>query len=307
MTVIQLALAVGGPGLLSLADAGIIAAAAEQAGVAAIRLADHSPAGAVLDPTVTAAYLAGRHGGVGYLPELPTTGNAPYNAARRLLSLDRATGGRAGVVLRPGHGDEVSEATVPDPGATDPVRRWTEYALVLTRLWESFPRTALIGDQRGAVVADDSRIVPVRHEGTFYRVAGPLDGPSSVQGRPLIVADLADLDAPAVASAADVVVVDQHVAAGADAVLTQALRHAGRSRGEVALLGRIPVTGVDAAGGLDTRLRAWADEHLLDGFELATTGDVDAVVAVLRSLTPRAPAPTLRTAYALHDRTAVPA
>ncbi|BCJ47659.1 monooxygenase [Actinoplanes ianthinogenes] len=304
---VQLALAVGGPGLLSLADAGTIAAAAEQAGIAAIRLADRSPHGVALDPTVTASYLAGRHGGVGWVPELPTTGNAPYNAARRVLSLDRATGGRSGVALRPGTGDEVSEQVVPEPGATDPVRRWTEYARVLARLWESFPRTAVIGDQRSGVVVDNSRITPIRHEGAFYRVAGPLDGPSSAQGRPVLVADLGLLDAGAVAPLADVVVVDLAQAAGADAVLSQALRLAGRDRGEIALLGRVAVRRADAAGGLAGRLRRWADEHLLDGIELVPEGGAEDVVTVLQALTPRPPAPTLRAGYGLLERLVVPA
>src|SRR5689334_21493461 len=120
---VLLALSVGGPGLLSLSDAGVVAAVAEQVGVAALRLADRSPNGTALDPAVVAAYLAGRHAGVGYLTVLPSTGNPPLTAARRTLSLDTATGGRSGAVLRPG----------------DSLTRWIEYARVLTRLWESFP------------------------------------------------------------------------------------------------------------------------------------------------------------------------
>ncbi|GIE81926.1 monooxygenase [Actinoplanes philippinensis] len=305
-TPIQLALAVGGPGLTSLAEAGAVASAAEQAGIAAIRLADRTTTGRVLDPSVVAAYLAGRHGGVGYLPVLPTTGNAPYNTARRVLSLDRATAGRAGVVLRPGRGDEVSEAGVPVPAATDPVRRWSEYARVLTRLWESFPRAALVGDQHGGVVAEDSLIRPIRHEGEFYRVAGPLDGPSSVQGRPVLAADLGVLDPVAVAAVADVVVVNRGDAAGTDAVLTQALRLAGRDRGEVTLLGRVEVSRPEVAPGLEHRLHSWADEHLLDGLELVPDS-AETAIAVLRALTPRPPAATLRAAYGLRDARTVPA
>ncbi|WP_203832909.1 LLM class flavin-dependent oxidoreductase, partial [Actinoplanes lobatus] len=303
-TPIQLALAVGGPGLTSLAEADAVASTAEQAGIAAIRLADRTTTGRVLDPSVVAAYLAGRHGGVGYLPVLPTTGNAPYNAARRVLSLDRATAGRAGVVLRPGRGDEVSEASVPVPAATDPARRWSEYARVLTRLWESFPRAALVGDQHSGVVVEDSLIQAIRHEGEFYRVAGPLDGPSSVQGRPVLAADLGVLDPVAVAAVADVVVVEHGHAAGTDAVLTQALRLAGRDRGEVTLLGRVKVSRADVAPGLEQRLRSWADEHLLDGLELVPDSAETAITA-LRALTPRPPAPTLRAAYGLRDVRAV--
>jgi alkanesulfonate monooxygenase SsuD/methylene tetrahydromethanopterin reductase-like flavin-dependent oxidoreductase (luciferase family) len=257
-TVLQLSLAVG-PAGVSLAEAVTIAAAAEEAGIAAIRLTD----GGALDPTVVAAYLAGLHGGIGYIAEIPTTHNAPYNVARRVLSLDRATGGRAGVALLAGAGDEVSEATVPDPGAVDPARRWSEYAVVLTRLWESFPRAALIGDQAAGLVVDEALIEPIGHEGSFYRVAGPLDGPSSVQGRPAIVADLGVLDVTTVAASADVVVVDRERVPGTDAALAQALRQVGRPRRDVALLGRV-------GSAVDDDLVAWAEEHRLDGFEVAS-------------------------------------
>ncbi|QIZ38875.1 LLM class flavin-dependent oxidoreductase [Saccharopolyspora sp. ASAGF58] len=314
---IQLTLAVGeatgrpvdGASPVSLAEAAAIAAVAAEVGVAAIRLVDGG-AGRTLDPTVVGAYLAGIHGGVGFVAEVPTTHNAPYNAARRVLSLDRAAGGRTGVALRAGGGDEVSEATVAALSATDPAQRWAEYALVLTRLWESFPRVALIGDQESGLVADDALIEPINHEAAFYRVAGPLDGPSSAQGRPVLVADLGALDPTAVARSADVVVADRERAAGADVALTVALRRAGRSREDVALLGRVEVAADDpaAAAAVGHELRAWADLHRLDGFELVPAGGAEDVVTVLRGLVPQladaaadSSPPTLRAAFGLRE------
>ncbi|MFC4069509.1 LLM class flavin-dependent oxidoreductase [Actinoplanes subglobosus] len=271
------------PAVPSLAEAGVIADLAARLGVAALRLTD-----AALDPTVVAAYLAGRHPGIGYLPEVPTTHQAPYNVARRILSLDRATAGRIGVALLPGDGDEVSDQNRPTD-ATDPARRWAEYAHVLTRLWESFPREALIGDQENAIVADDTLIRRIDHEGTFYRVAGPLDGPSSVQGRPVIVADLGTLDLASVATSADVIVTG---------------RPGGVDRGGAALFGRIAVGATTDPAAL----RDWAADHSLDGIELVPDGDV---TAVLRAIVPHlispaaTPPPTLRAALGLSEPLAV--
>jgi len=315
-TPVQLTLAVGepaGPGLVSLAEADAIAALAARVGIAAIRIADASPAGSALDPTVVAAYLAGRHPGLGFVPELSTTHQAPYNTARRVLSLDRATGGRIGLALKAGEGDEVSDANAPDPTASDPAARWAEYALVLTRLWESFPREALIGDQAAAIVVEDSLIAAIDHAGAYYRVAGPLDGPSSVQGRPVLVADLFDVDA--VAATADVVVVDHDRASDADAALTQALQGIGRSRADVALFGRVPVRleAAALAPALAADLRAWRDERRLDGIELVPGGDADEVSTVLRELVPllaerdTAAPSTLRAAFGLPEFEAVAA
>jgi alkanesulfonate monooxygenase SsuD/methylene tetrahydromethanopterin reductase-like flavin-dependent oxidoreductase (luciferase family) len=284
-TIVQLTV---GPGHVTLPDAVRVAAAAEATGVAAIRLAD----GGALDPAVVASYLAGLHQRIGYIAELPTTGNAPYNAARRVLSLDRATGGRTGVALRAGAGDEVSEPVTPDPSATGAARRWAEYAHVLTRLWESFPRPALIGDQATGVMVEDSLIRPIDHVGAFYRVAGPLDGPASVQGRPVIVADLGVLPVAAVAAFADVVVADRPTVDGADTALIRALAAAGRSREEVALLARIAVSAVD------DRLPDWLEEHGMDGAEVVAR-DADEIIGVLHGLAPAPPQPTLRAALGL--------
>jgi hypothetical protein len=283
---------------VSLAEAEVIAALAQQAGVAALRLLDAAPGTRAIDPSVVGAFLAGKYGDLGYLIDAPTTHNAPYNLARRVLSFDRATAGGAGVVLRAGRGDEVSEATVPDPaaddtgpddtGSDDTAQRWTEYARILTRLWESFPREALIGDQDRALVIDDKLIRPIAHEGRFYRVAGPLDGPSSVQGRPVLVAaDLGVLDWAAIAGSADAVVVSPAQGDSADLSLRAALEQAGRSRADVALIGRVPVGLAGAAAGagaVAAGIASWAADTRLDAVELVPTGGAKEIIALVRDL-----------------------
>lgn len=273
-----------GPHSISLSEAYAVAAAAQRLGVTALRLLDRSSAGHTLDPTVVAAHLAGRHGDIGYLVDVPTTGQAPFNLARRVLSTDRATGGRIGLALRPGDGDEVSQATAPDPSATGTAQRWAEYARVLNGLWESFPRRALLGDQDRALVVDDSLIRPIAHAGRFYRVAGPLDGPSSPQGRPVLATtDLESLGADTVAPWVDAVLIEQPDAAGVDAVLTGALARAGRVRSEVALLGRATL---DESPAEATDLLRWVADTRIDGLVLASSSDANGIIAVLHTLVP---------------------
>jgi alkanesulfonate monooxygenase SsuD/methylene tetrahydromethanopterin reductase-like flavin-dependent oxidoreductase (luciferase family) len=262
-------------------DAHAVVAAAVAAGVSAIRLRDSLSGQRAIDPSVAAAHLAGRHPGIGWIVDAPTTHNAPYNLARRILSFDRATDGRAGVVLTAGAGDEVSEAAVPDPAAADPSQRWSEYATILTRLWESFPRAALRGDQDGAVVADDSLIRPIDVSGRFYRVAGPLDSPSSVQGRPVLLA--ADPDAVGwnrIAGVADGVIAESDDIAAAAQELSAAAAAAGRRRDSLVLLARTSHTA------------DWERLHSrgADGILLAVAGGAPAVLAALHALpTPTAP------------------
>jgi alkanesulfonate monooxygenase SsuD/methylene tetrahydromethanopterin reductase-like flavin-dependent oxidoreductase (luciferase family) len=288
------------PLVSSLTDAVRIAQVAEAAGVAGLRLLDAVPGFAVLDPTVVVSFLAGRTSALGYLADVPTTHHAPYNLARRILSIDRATGGRAGLVLRPGEGDEVTGAVVPDPSATDRKERWCEYAEILRRLWDSFPAEALVGDQESGIFVRDELIQPAGFDGRFYRVSGPIDGPSSVQGRPVQVAAVTDASEIAcVAGHADAVIVDVSAAPLADAALATALERDGRKRDEVALLGRIQVPpGIDA-DWLHDRVTTQS----LDGLVLTVNGSFHDLLSLLESSVSRLVAPghtrTLRDALGL--------
>lgn len=290
--------AVGG-GALTVAEADRVAAAAQETGVTALRLLDSLGERSTVEATLAAAYLAGRHERLGFLADASTTRNAPYNLARRVLSVDRAAAGRLGLLLRPGGGDEVSDATTPDATAADTGGRWSEYAGLLARLWESFPREALLGDAERALLVDDALIAPVGHEGRSYRVAGPLDGPTSPQGRPVVAADAGELDWADLAAGADVVVVDADRADDAASALSAALEGVGRRRDEVALLGRVTVAPTDDAGVLRDRV-VGTD---LDGLVLVPAGGADGALAVVRHLVPLlspTPAdPTLRAGLGL--------
>ncbi|WP_084512902.1 LLM class flavin-dependent oxidoreductase [Nocardia mikamii] len=297
--------------MIPITAAARIAATAQEAGVIALRILDSADGRRALDPGVAAAYLAGRAGGIGYLVDLATTHNPPYNVARRVLSFDRATGGRAGVVLRPGEGDDVSDAVVAPSPALTPGQRWEEYTEILTRLWESFPRAALLGDQEGARVADPALIAGIDYEGRGYRVAGPLDGPSSVQGRPLVVAADTDLVGWDIAArSADAVIVAGAAVPGAGRALTAALERVGRRRGDVVLIGRAPVTVRDRHEGRAalSRLVDWAHAYDLDAVELSPTGGARGVLAAaeaVATLPAAPPGPTLRSALGLPSVAAV--
>jgi alkanesulfonate monooxygenase SsuD/methylene tetrahydromethanopterin reductase-like flavin-dependent oxidoreductase (luciferase family) len=287
------------PSHVSLADADAIVAVAQDVGVTAIRLVDHVGERQTIDPSVVAAHLAAKYADIGWVIDAPTTHNAPYNLARRILSLDRATGGRAGIVLLAGVGDEVSDAAPPNRDATDPADRWIEYARILTQLWESFPSAALIGDQEKALVADDALIRPIDFDGRFYRVAGPLDGPSSVQGRPVLIAtEPAKIGWSRVAAIADAVIVAHGDIDNAAEELEAALQSAGRHRDEVALLTRVD----------DTRavpdLYGWSALHGVDGIVLAIDAGAREILSAVRDLAPQASRGrrgTLRTELAVPD------
>jgi alkanesulfonate monooxygenase SsuD/methylene tetrahydromethanopterin reductase-like flavin-dependent oxidoreductase (luciferase family) len=284
-------------GQVSLAQADAIAAIAQGVGATGIRLVDSGSGESTIEPSIVGAYLAGRHGRLSFVIDSPTTHHAPYNLARRVLSFDRATEGRVGVVLRTGDGDAVSDAAQPDVAADDPAQRWAEYAAVLTGLWESFPRNALLGDQAAALVVDEELIRPIQFEGRFYRVRGSLDGPASVQGRPvLLAADPAELGWARIAKAADAVILDPADAVGAAEALSGELVIAGRRREDVAVLLRVADDLSDVP--------AWTAVDGIDGFVLAPRGSAAEIEEAVRDVVPRLPNPggsTLRSGLGLPD------
>ncbi|UBQ03199.1 acyl-CoA dehydrogenase family protein [Curtobacterium sp. TXMA1] len=140
-------------------------------------LAERSPVLLVLeddpsagDPTVAAASL------LGDLPRawfaVTTRARAlghPYDLARRIATLDQLSGGRIAWVLRGGPDSDV-----------------TELVTVVQQLWRSWPRETLALDGSAPAFAETAAITRINSTGA-YRIAGPLNVPSSPQGLPVTV------------------------------------------------------------------------------------------------------------------------
>jgi alkanesulfonate monooxygenase SsuD/methylene tetrahydromethanopterin reductase-like flavin-dependent oxidoreductase (luciferase family) len=62
-----------------------------------------------------------------------------------------------------------------------------EFVDVLRLLWDSAEPDAMLWDRATGRVGDPAKIHDVRHEGRFFKVAGPLNTPPSPQGRPVLI------------------------------------------------------------------------------------------------------------------------
>ena len=147
-----------------------------------------------LDPVSTATALTVDVPGLPVLVASDGVGDAPYNAARRLLSLDHLSGGRGGVVFVSGDADATQTS---------------ERIRVIRALWNSWPRDTLLADRERGVFATTDGIRRIEHAGAHYRVAGALNSPTSRQGEPVSVwrvSSEAELDAAR--GLVDLVVVD---------------------------------------------------------------------------------------------------
>lgn len=133
---------------------------------------------------LAALAVTSRH--IGLIGTASTTFNEPYNVARRIASLDRLSGGRAGwnVVTATGGGENFNL-----PHHVDHAERYVrahEFVDVVGGLWDSVAPDAFLRDKASGRWLDPDRIRPLNHEGRYYRVAGPLNAPPPIQQRPVL-------------------------------------------------------------------------------------------------------------------------
>lgn len=174
-----------------------LARTAEHAGFDSVFLADQVSASPdlrhgiarVFEPLTLLTAIATVTERIGLIGTASTSYSQPYNLARQFASLDHISGGRAGWNIVTSAGNDAARNFGRDAAADhrDRYRRAAEFVEVATALWDSWEDDALVLDQRAGVFADDERVRPIGHTGSFFRVDGPLPGPRSPQGRPLLV------------------------------------------------------------------------------------------------------------------------
>jgi FMN-dependent oxidoreductase (nitrilotriacetate monooxygenase family) len=148
----------------------------------------HGPRTA-LEPITVLAALAVSTCRIGLIATASTTYTEPFNLARQFASLDHISRGRIGwnivtswlatAARNYGGTAQVSH--------TERYARAEEFMSVVKGLWDSWADDAELDDRASGQYANPERIRPLRHEGAYYRVAGPLNLPRCPQGRPVLV------------------------------------------------------------------------------------------------------------------------
>lgn len=138
------------------------------------------------EPMTALAALAANTSQIGLIGTVSTSFESPYTVARQIAGIDHLSGGRAGwnlVTSFDGFQNYGSDE-IPDP--KDRYRRGTEFAAVVKALWDTWADDAVIADpEKGFVDLDKLR--KINHSGEFFTVEGPMPGPRSPQGHPVIV------------------------------------------------------------------------------------------------------------------------
>lgn len=164
--------------VLDLTQAGVIYLGAD-------RHTGGDEASQYIDPLFSAQALLSRFPYATALVSSTPDVEHPYNFARRLLTIDHFTGGRIGAVLgvRDRRAPYAGQGSTPWTEVSTSPELTADFAAVLRRLWNSWPRDSIIVDKDQGIFADPSRIVRIDYKG-LYAVAGPLNSSSSVQGEP---------------------------------------------------------------------------------------------------------------------------
>ena len=207
-----------------------------------------------LEPTTLLCALAAVTSHIGLIATATTTYNEPYNIARRFMSIDHISGGRAGWNLVTSQIEDEAQ----NFGYAEHVNHAKRYARaaefydVVAGLWDSWEDDALLRDKAGGVYMDRDKVHFLNHEGEHFKVRGPLNVTRSAQGWPVVAqAGSSEAGRELAAKTADVVFtaqtqLDEARAFYAD-VKGRAARY-GRSADDIVIMpGITPVLGATMA------------------------------------------------------------
>jgi len=204
-----------------------------------------------LEPTATLAALAMVTEHIGLVATATTTYNEPYNIARRFMSIDHISNGRAGWNLVTSQIEDESENFGFDQHMPHAERyeRAAEFYEVVTGLWDSWEdEGALLRDKASGIYMDRDKVHFLDHVGKHFKVKGPLNITRSVQGWPVIAqAGSSEAGRELAARTADVVFTAQTKIAEAKAFYADIKRRAakyGRAPEDIKIMpGLTPVLG----------------------------------------------------------------
>ncbi|WP_342364152.1 LLM class flavin-dependent oxidoreductase [Terrarubrum flagellatum] len=142
-----------------------------------------------LEPLTLLGSLAALTERIGLIATASTTYSEPYNLARQFASLDHLSNGRVGwnIVTSWAPGAAVNFGQSKQAGLDQRYERANEFVEVVSKLWDSWARDAIVDDRERGVYARPDLIQSAGHRGKHFAVAGALNVSRSPQGRPVFV------------------------------------------------------------------------------------------------------------------------
>jgi FMN-dependent oxidoreductase (nitrilotriacetate monooxygenase family) len=150
--------------------------------------AAHPSYTARLEPLTLLSAIAGATQHIGLGATVSTTYCDPFTVARVFASLDHLSGGRAAwnAVTTANPAAAANFGTVhPDHSKRYEIAE--EFLTVVRGLWDCWADDAIVADRETAIYIDPARVRALDHEGTHFKVKGPLNIGRSPQGQPVIL------------------------------------------------------------------------------------------------------------------------
>lgn len=140
-----------------------------------------------MSPWITAMSRVTSHLGFGLT--YASTFMHPFYVARLLNSLDHITNGRIAFNVitsqRKADAENYGFDELMEHGRR--YDRMEEFVAVCKALWASVEPDAFVWDADTGIVADPAKVRAINHDGTFFKVKGPLSVPPSPQGTPVLI------------------------------------------------------------------------------------------------------------------------
>ncbi len=207
-----------------------------------------------IEPVSAIAALAAVTSRIGLISTCTTTYNEPYNLARRFLTIDHISGGRAGWNLVTSQAEDEAMNFGFDAHLDHAARyaRAAEFHDVVRGLWDSWEDDAFLHDKGRGVWFDKDKMHILNHRGSHFAVRGPLNVSRSPQGRPVVAqAGSSGVGMALAARTADMVFTAQATVAKGRAFCAELRRLAathGRAPDDIRVFpGVMPIVGRTAA------------------------------------------------------------
>ncbi len=243
---------------------------------------------------------------LGLISTCTTSYNEPYNVARRFLTIDHISGGRAGWNLVTSQAEDEAVNFGRDQHFEHGIRydRASEFHDVVVGLWDSWEDDAFLRDKESGVWFDYDKMHILNHQGKYFNVRGPLNVARSPQGRPVVAqAGSSDVGMELAARTADLVFTAQDTIPEGRAFrddMHRRMAKYGRGPDEIRIFPGIqPIVGrtMSEAQELYEELRALVD----DGVGIAAVARLAGGVDIF-SMDPDGPLPTLKPSNAARAR-----
>ena len=259
-----------------------------------------------IEPVTAIAGLAAITSHIGLISTCTTTYNEPYNLARRFLTIDHISGGRAGWNLVTSQAEDEAMNFGADAHLAHGARydRAAEFYDVVRGLWDSWEDDAFLRDKASGLWFDVNKMHILNHKGPHFSVRGPLNVARSPQGRPVVAqAGSSPVGMDLAARSADMVFTAQRTIPEGRAFCRQmrdlAVKH-GRGPDDIRIFpGIMPIVGRTAAEAQDKyeELRDLVDDDTGLRGVARLAGGVD-----IFSLDPEGPLPELKPSNAARAR-----